>query len=806
LRNIRFAITTLLLILFLFFLFAWFSPSYWNWSVFNFTQIWTINFIIIAFITALLFSYKFSVYVHDKLTNLLQFIHEYLSKLPSPLRLILWILVPMAIFFSLKSNCHIHGDGNLILSHIVNDILVSSTAPGVSLLVRFIYKITEINPTALMQGISIICGVVFVYFTYKILYILIPELKTRLALFCILTTSSIIIVFTGYIETYPILIAWLSLYLYFALRFLKTSLGFSISLILFFLGIFWHIWFVAFLPSLLFLIVQRFAKINSKLLILSSMLFVSGIYLGGLFIKRTGIPLVIPMLPNDSSRYVIFSSAHLLDFMNQLIIIGPVMTFLTILLILLKSKDKFSRSSIFLLYASMPALFISFILDPALGAIRDWDLLSIYALPLFLVGVILLDNILKVNTSLRYLIIPILLIGLIHTSGFVLNNKNEDQAVTRVVEILKHDPHYQADYHQGKRNTPFATILSNVYSRYEDGTYFMKKIAKEEDKTDYTDYLIQANQYYNSEDYANTQHYYSLIPNDLLPELKNYFAYGESLYLTGYYAKAVEQLRIVLEDSSFSKLHYLLGSAYLGEDNPDSAIKYYDLSYEDQIDTIDFLQNAAHNFSHFEYYNYALEYYKRLYDLNPELQGLNNDIATTYHFLRQTDSAYKYYSLVLEDDPESYNALLNVSQLHIEKNDYNTAISFLDHMDSLYSDDAKVLTKIGFTLQKLDRHEEALYILNRAIEIAPQDIALLHLIAREYYLRDSIKTAIAYWDNIIALDSGYAPAYYCLAECYDKMDEDLMAEKELRSWLRINPSGRQLNEAKPILKKYGLID
>jgi len=802
-------IPILLLILLAFFLISWLFPAYWNWSIISLADISPLYYIAIAMISVLSVLPNFSMSLSKKLLSWLISIHNKLNRLSSIPRLLLWIFIPALILFGVKSNCHILGDGNLILSHISEGDLISTTAIGISLLVKYGFKlqnaITGLDAAAFMQFISIISGIIFIYFTYRNLAFLIHEIRMRLVLFLILCTSAIIILFTGYVETYPILSAWLAVYIFYSLKFIKSGNGFYTSLILFFTGVFWHIWFLAFFPSLLYIFSLRFKNISSKMTIILSCLFVLGIYGGGLFIKRTGIPLVLPFLPTENSHYVLFSPAHLLDYVNQLVIIGPVMTLLTLSLLVLKLRDKYSLALRFLLYASLPALMIAFLIDPALGAIRDWDLLSIFALPLFLAGMILFSDIIKSKPNLCYLTIPILLIGILHTSGFILNNKNEDMAVTRVVNTLLDDPHYQIDYHQGKRNTPFATILSNAYNRHKDGTLFMQK-KTDTNRADYSDYLTLANQYYNDQDFENAQHYYSLIPNDLLSELKFRLSYGESLFKTSRYSKAVEQLKIIQKDSSFSKLHYLLGCSYLGQGFPDSAVKYYDLAYVVETDTLTFLKNTAHNFIFFKYYTYAIEYYKTLYKLYPDFDGLLNEMATTYHSLQQTDSAYKYYSMILKIDPESYSTLLNMSHLYIEAGDFEKAMIILDRTDRIYPRDALVLSKIGYVLQNLNRHQEALKTLELALEIKPDDINILHLIASAYYRVDSLWQAIAQWDSILEIDSGFVTAYYWQAQCYDKLDEGLMAKNKLTTWLRINPNGKTSNNAQPLLRKYNLLD
>ena len=114
-------------------------------------------------------------------------------------------------------------------------------------------------------------------------------------------------------------------------------------------------------------------------------------------------------------------------------------------------------------------------------------------------------------SSLSYLIAPMLLIGMVHTSAFIAGNKIPDNTMKRVVEVLWHDPHYQSDYYDGKRCVPLASMLSNIYNRHELGAEFTRRAISATESEG--SYLALANQYYNAANWEKAVHYYELTPS-----------------------------------------------------------------------------------------------------------------------------------------------------------------------------------------------------------------------------------------------------------------------------------------------------
>lgn len=620
-------------------------PTYWNWAVFGpeSLRIVQLAILLLAFLLIILQQPAESLY--SELADLIRNAYNSLSALPSVARFILWTAVPFAAFYLLKTEVHIYGDAQNLIGSIIDGKISSPLYNRIGLVMQLIAKITGVEggsrETAadFIAIISVICGAVFVFFAWKSILLLLDNKNSAIA-YLALISSGFIILFAGFIETYPIIIAWLAIYIYYSLKTTQGKGNLPILALLYLIGIFWHLWFIAFLPSLLWIINQRLRLIGNQLLIILSALFLLAVYLGGQFIARGDFTLTIPFLPNENTAYWLFSPSHLLDFFNQLIIVGPTLAIAGLALIIAGNRD--DSNSRLLLWAAIPALFVSFIIDPHMGAARDFDLLSMFAFPLILYAVYKITR--GNGNKTAYLLIPVFLFNLLHVAGVTYINKHEDKAIERIVAISLDDAHYQNSYHGGSRNRQFSVILSNIYGRDSLAAEFAKRLAESDDSGP-LDIMNLANYYYNQENFEKAAHYYGEVyRNYQLPPL-NRFNYGRSLLLTRQPAKAVPILKQTLQDTAFIDLYYFLGTSFMLTGQPDSCLKYFEIGLAKFPDKAVTLKKYAEFFAAMGMNNLAGSYMARIIPLNPGSTELRREVARLFNKAGMPDSAQYYMNL-----------------------------------------------------------------------------------------------------------------------------------------------------------------
>jgi tetratricopeptide (TPR) repeat protein len=796
----------LLLACLLVFLIAWLYPAYWNWAIFNLDMIKPFNFIFLAFIALLLIVPSISRVVYEIVSKIIDGMWETANRLPSLFKHALWIILLIAVLFLLKTNSYILGDGHQILGNAISDNLLSPTAIGFTLMMQSLQKLLNISTIAgmaiLISSFSILCGIIFVYYINKIIGLLTEDRKLRPILFLVLISSAVIVLFIGYIETYPILIAWLAIYFYYSLRFTEGKCGPMLLLILFTMGIFWHLWFIAFLPSLIFVLNNRYKLISNKTILILSFAYVIAIYVMGLYFTRGEIPLMIPFMPTEESKYFLFAPQHLIDYLNLLFISGPVLTLLAVPLIIISTRSLRSTKLKLLLYTSAPTLAIAFCISPEVGAVRDWDLFSVFFLPLILTTLMLFSLKAGAKSNLKFLILSMLLINLMHTASFIDLNKDKEASVNRVVKVLLEDAHFQSDYYGGRRAIPFGAILSNIYNRHDLGTVFTERGVSS--FTEEQGYLELANQFYSAQDWEKASCYYGLVPQNVTMSAKNHFTYAQSLFFMQRYETAIEQLGIALKDTLESSICLLLGDCFLSQDKIDSALKYYDLGLSSSPDSAGHLTNIAQILYDKKINQAALSYCRRILAINSRDIDQMVMLGQIHQRLRVSDSAFHYFNVGLEQDSSSYPAAVGLVNYYYQKADFSGALDILRGAERHNPDNPDIPFKIGFMFKVMNRHNEAIEALRRTLKLDPDHLQARHFMAEVFIGMNMADSALAQWDLALAIDSSFLPGYFGQARAYDKLGNAEMAKKSLEICLRLNPQMDLDPDAKSLLEKYKL--
>ncbi|MEM7127735.1 MAG: hypothetical protein AAF702_15480 [Chloroflexota bacterium] len=287
--------------------------------------------------------------------------------------------------------------------------------------------------------------------------------------FGLLVSLGLIQLFFGYIENYSFAAAGVLLYLWLGLRLLRRKenlwlpalcLGVTMSL---------HPSTGILLPSLLYLGVCQASRRNTVFPIGTfaqmalPIFFMFGITTW--IMERGGHGLIawftkdrpgggdgrwfVPIVEVSTrwEHYTMFSWLHIRDFLNQQILVAPVVlpSLLIIMAFYWNNRKKHSESSardldhstlgpsyalllsvtqerLFLTIASIFYLGLTFVWNPDYGGQRDWDLFSLAALPTTL---LLAWHLPSVFSLLRYLIaaaLPLLLFQILHTLTWVYQN------------------------------------------------------------------------------------------------------------------------------------------------------------------------------------------------------------------------------------------------------------------------------------------------------------------------------------------------------------------------------------------------
>ena len=572
------------------------------------------------------------------------------------------MIAALLAFVGLSSSLHLLGDGYLYLRELEAGILTRmDRAPLTFILIRFLHNMgSGFWGTAehAYRIYSIASGVLYVLLTFSVAGALGKRPQEKSIILAFLLTAGYVQLFFGYVENYALYMPGILLYLLLGLRTMENRLPLLMPALL--LGILsaFHLFFVAFSPSLLFLAWRSyrhrqrdFPGYKSSLAILVALcsfplsavlcLYLTGVDFAA-FLRR-GDSHLLPLLasPGFFAPYRLFSLAHFLDFTNLQLLSAPAACMTCFLL----RKREFGHHPFLLSAAAFPLLF-TFFANPEIGAFRDWDVLSLPALPLTLwTASALLVRIGDVDRRFHCAFLICGAAGL-HTLLWVGLNAHSSWAEARYVhevgKLRGHASSYGWDtlgsYHR-QQNRPMDALRS--YQQAAKG------------------------------DPKNPRHWISL---------------GLAYLKLGKNDVAIEHLNRAVElEPGFAEAHGNLGVAYSGTGQ------------------------------HIK----AIEHLNRAIELEPGLAGAHVNLGNAYKRLGKPDHAIKHLDRAVALQPDLAGAHVNLGAIYSELGRYSLATRHLQKAAKLQPDNANVYLNLGATSYYMGQDEEAIPFLQKAIHIDP---------------------------------------------------------------------------------------
>jgi len=439
----------------------------WGFDYFNFIpNFWIWVFSIIGVVALIIPFVPGSTKVNDRFCG---FINDYALKRRNGIYVqALFILIMTFLFYLFSQPVHLLGDGYFVIRNLISSqpIVAKASELGVIHLYHFFAGIMgpkDIKTSEMaFRIISVVCGIVNLFFAFKITSILSTEKAKRTITLIVLICGGFILLFFGYAEYYPVVWALASIYIFFGLKRLKTGERLIPAVLVLLIGIYLHSLFVLLLPSLPVLIFSsgrgqvvytKYKKViiafgAAIILIAFAALFY--LYRTNLFVEDMFLPLFEGKL--TAPDYTIFSFHHLTDIFNEIMLVSPFLIFLLVMGIG-GWRDKLSdRTTLFLAGPSLLSLIFLFAIDPKLAMARDWDLFSLCPLMPTLLAIYIIPA--GVENVVRRFTLPLMLLGPVFTVPYLAINLNETKAVEYFESII--------DMNMAKSLSSL-TILSRYY-------------------------------------------------------------------------------------------------------------------------------------------------------------------------------------------------------------------------------------------------------------------------------------------------------------------------------------------------------
>ncbi len=366
--------------------------------------------------------------------------------------LLLLLVVGAGMLYLFPVKLHLLGDSELILQLTpklpsIEDVSANfRNQPLTYQALRLVQWFTgggggAVEPMTLYRIADGIAGILFIGALFHFLRVLsIPNLDAVLV-GALLFSQAATQFFFGYVENYMLFYVALTAYLLTGWLALAGKGPLWLPLVILAVVPWFHIAGVIFLPSAVFLLLPLWT--GRPKIFLAGM---AGVVLAGVFgvlllepswlTTRVGDALRNDLLPVTSSSttvpYGMFSTAHLIDWTNALLHCAPFSLVCIAVGAATLPRKEYTGSPVFQLLAGSAAigLITTFVILPALGMARDWDMLSNFFLPLPLLSAYFLILLLRAR-EMRHAVLMLAVFAVVRWAGWIGINADEDRHIAR---------------------------------------------------------------------------------------------------------------------------------------------------------------------------------------------------------------------------------------------------------------------------------------------------------------------------------------------------------------------------------------
>lgn len=562
---------------------------------------------------------------YDLLARVFDLVERGLRRINRHSRYILFSLASIILFWVFKTKTHLLGDGSLRAGEILAGKELSFTAPLDFYLHALSYKYLNLEGPQTYSLLSCLAGAFFVFLVLSLSYVLGKESKEKVLAFVILATTGSVQLFFGYVESYTLVYIGIMAYFLFSLWFLEGKCGVMFPGMALFFSISLHLSALYLLPSLVYLGMSK-SKTEERPFNFENVfgaIFVILLVGGGLFILSTHNPdktslasYFVSFSGNQQDPYSLFSGAHLLDVINEQLLLSPAGIIIWAVVIFFARKINFKdRVVTFFVIVSLFSLLFAFTVDPKLGYARDWDLFSSTGLGYTLLAIYLgFSYFRQANVKkLNYVILALAATAFLSTSPWIYVNAHEDKAVERFKDLLTVDLERSAYGHE---------ILARYYRDIGLANEEMEEWKK-------------ALSVLRIERYAGNL--------------------GASYLKSGRYQEAAEAFGVVLQINPNSLLGYYnlgISLAHLGK--YDEAKKQYQMAMDKDPYFLDAYMNLAVLLSKTGDDVEALKVLDSAIGINPDYFPAYENMAAVYQRIGQPREVIPLFRAYLERNPEDY--------------------------------------------------------------------------------------------------------------------------------------------------------
>jgi tetratricopeptide (TPR) repeat protein len=633
--------------------------------------------IILVVLTFSVFIPKINQWVRTRAKGILEFLWEQIPKDKRYLWYAGFSLLAMVLFWVLRSRTHFLGDGYQLISTMDKG---GTFRPWAELLEAFVYLnlhkllnlVFSADAQLTYQIGSIVAGGIFVFLLFLFSEYLGKDLWEKIFVFSILATLGSVQLFFGYVEHYSFAYLTVLAYIFLGLRYLDHQEKLLFVILAFGLCLAFHFASFYLLPSFAYLLLlDKEGRINKKRIwgLGTGLFLLAVLFLLYILWAKPGLMriFVLPVEHWFAPGYTSFSWAHLLDLLNEHLLTSPVgliLVFIACSAGWRKSELKSSAVCFLLLVTGFQLLF-HFMIDPGLGAPRDWDLFSSLSLGYTILGLRLFLNLRHSLSAFKYVATILVFCSFFSTLPWIALNASESKSIQRFRDVLDLDP-----------------------KRSRSGHYFLA-------------------QYFDQKGMMGEAERENRRQKEIFPEL--YLIVQAMEYSDkGMPDTALALLKKANELNPFSsEVHYYLGKVHHLQGNSDSAEIEYKQALKLNPEYFDADIGLAQLYVQKQLWDKVLEQYKKVLKFRIEDPGIYNNVGTIYLYQDQLDEAIKYFRKAIALRYDLVLAHSGLAQALSKSGQVDEAITEFENAIQLRPDLADVYFYLGYLYRDKGRTEKA---------------------------------------------------------------------------------------------------
>ena len=279
--------------------------------------------------------------------------------------------------------------------------------------------------------------------------------------------------------------------------------------------------------------------------------------------------------------------------------------------------------------------------------------------------------------------------------------------------------------------------------------------------------------YFNTKDYENADDIFAAFNREIRENPDLVVNIAQTLIPEHRYQDAVtilSQIRKTLPGNA--NINFFLGMAYEGLEKPGKAIEYYlkvtpdHPRYKKTILSIAFLYRDMNRTVE------AIRFLEQHHRQSPADIDITSYLASFYQESNRYDIAVSMLERALKETPQNTTLLFKLGAVLDTAGQRQESIEIMNTIISLDPKHASALNYLGYTYAEMGIHlDQALELVQRALEIRPEDGYIMDSLGWVYYKKQAYDKAVFYLEKAVELSNYETVIAAHLADAYLKTGE-----------------------------------